>query len=43
MQHGDVVNTLSDNKLISEWIDDYPNTPLNIGIKNFINWFKNYY
>ena len=43
MQQGDVVNTLSDNRLISEWIGTYPKTPLSKGIKIFVNWFKNYY
>ena len=43
LQKGDVVNTLSDNMIINEWIGSYPKTPLNEGIKIFINWYKNYY
>tara|TARA_B100000212_G_scaffold54060_1_gene35592 strand:+ start:4656 stop:5684 length:1029 start_codon:yes stop_codon:yes gene_type:complete len=43
MQQGDVANTLSDNKLISEWIINSPKTSVNEGIKKFINWYKKYY
>ena len=43
LQKGDVVNTLSDNIILNEWIGSYPKTPLNEGIKIFINWYKNYY
>ena len=43
MQKGDVKNTLSDNKIIEEWIGTYPKTPLKIGIKKFIDWYVDYY
>ena len=43
MQRGDVINTLSDNKLIDEWIGTYPKTNLNNGIRLFIDWYKKYY
>ena len=43
LQKGDVVNTLSDNTNIDEWIGAYPKTSLNKGIKKFINWYKDYY
>ena len=43
LQKGDVVNTLSDNSVIDEWIGTYPKTSLKKGIKIFINWFKDYY
>ena len=43
MQKGDVVNTLSDNRILEEWIGTYPKTPLNIGIKKFIDWYLEYY
>ena len=42
MQKGDIVNTLSDNTIIEEWIGTYPKTPLNIGIKKFIDWYLKY-
>ena len=43
LQKGDVINTLSDNKLIDKWIGTYPKTSLKKGIKLFIHWFKDYY
>ena len=43
LQNGDVLNTMSDNTIINEWIGSYPRTSLNEGIKTFVNWFKNYY
>ena len=43
MQKGDVVNTLSDNRILEEWIGTYPKTSLKIGIKKFINWYLEYY
>ena len=43
LQKGDVINTLSDNTVIDEWIGTYPKTPLKKGIKIFIDWFKDYY
>ena len=36
MQKGDIVNTLSDNRILEEWIGTYPKTPLNIGIKKLV-------
>ena len=43
MQKGDVINTLSDNTKLENWIGNYPKTSLNKGIKKFINWYKDYY
>ena len=43
MQKGDVINTLSDNRLLNEWIGASPKTNLNKGIKIFIEWYKDYY
>ena len=43
LQKGDVVNTLSDNTLINEWIGTYTKTSLKKGIKIFIKWYKDYY
>ena len=43
LQKGDVVNTLSDNTNINEWIGNYPTTSLDKGIKMFINRYKDYY
>ena len=43
MQKGDVVNTLSDNRILEEWIGTYPKTPLKIGTKKFIDWYLDFY
>ena len=43
MQDGDVHSTLADNQLISEWTGYKPETPLNNGIKKFINWYLSFY
>ena len=43
IQKGDVVGTHCDNNLISNWINYRPKTPLDKGIKEFINWYKSYY
>ena len=43
MQKGDVANTSSNNKILEEWIGTHPKTPLNIGIKKFIDWYVDYH
>ena len=43
MQAGDVKETKADNSLLENWIGEYPKTPLDRGIKKFINWYKDYY
>ena len=43
IQKGDVINTLSDNRILEEWIGTYPKTPLKIGTKKFIDWYLDFY
>ena len=43
MQPGDVVETFSDNKLLRAWIGNTQRTSLSNGIRNFINWYKDFY
>ena len=43
MQLGDVPYTLSDCTLLNELIGFHPSTPVEIGIKNFFEWYKQYY
>ena len=43
MQDGDVVTTFADTKKIYEWVNFKPNTSLKKGIKEFVNWYKEYY
>ena len=43
LQQGDVINTLSDNSITNEWIGNFPKTSLSTGIREFVNWYKDYY
>ncbi len=43
MQQGDLIETLSDNNNLAEWIDFKPNTSIKRGISLFIDWFKDFY
>ena len=43
MQKGDVKITHSDSKNLEEWIGYHPSTSINVGIKNFVEWYKSYY
>ena len=43
IQPGDVEETAADNSALNEWIDFKPQTKLKKGIKNFANWYKDYY
>ncbi len=43
MQKGDVQKTLANNDMIYDWIGIKPHTSIEIGIRNFIKWFKIYY
>ena len=43
MQLGDVKTTHSDNKKLYEWIQFKAKTPIDLGIKKFCEWYKNFY
>lgn len=43
MQKGDVKQTLSNTNKLKSIIKFQPKTDIEIGIKNFIEWYKNYY
>ena len=43
MQPGDVACTFADTSEIERWINFKPNTPIEHGISEFINWYKNFY
>ncbi len=43
LQKGDVKQTLSDTSLLKKITNYNPKTNYKTGIKNFINWYKNYY
>ena len=43
MQPGDVKETYSNNDSLKQLIDFKPNTSIEEGIKNFIDWYLSYY
>ena len=43
MQKGDVYSTLSDSSLLKRITGYNPKTDYNKGVKNFIDWYKNFY
>ena len=43
MQPGDVEKTFADTENLEKWINFKPNTSIDEGIKNFINWYLSYY
>tara|TARA_A100001011_G_scaffold351468_1_gene391591 strand:+ start:752 stop:1762 length:1011 start_codon:yes stop_codon:yes gene_type:complete len=43
MQPGDVASTHADTALLEKWINYKPNTPIEKGIRNFVNWYKDFY
>ena len=42
-QKGDVKVTSADTKKIENFINFRPNTPIEIGVKKFVKWYKEYY
>lgn len=42
MQAGDVLSTFADTKLIENVINFKPSTHLEVGLKNFVSWYKSY-
>ena len=43
MQAGDVQITSADTSRLESWIGFKPNTSIDKGIKNFIEWYLSYY
>ena len=43
MQFGDVEKTHSSSEKLQKFINYRPNTSVKIGIRNFIEWYKDYY
>ena len=43
IQKGDVIDTLSDNRILEKLIGNFPETSLKKGIKIFINWYWDYH
>jgi UDP-glucuronate 4-epimerase len=43
MQPGDVLKTSSHNALLEDWINFTPSTSIDIGVKNFVDWYRSFY
>ena len=43
MRKGDVINTLSDNRILEEWIGSCTKNPFKYRNKKFIDWYVNIY
>ena len=43
MQMGDVKSTYADTSELDKWINYKPSTSIEEGIKNFVEWYKNFY
>ena len=43
MQPGDVISTAADTSLLDSWVEFRPKTPIKIGVKNFVKWYKEFY
>ncbi|MGC6386810.1 NAD-dependent epimerase [Ewingella sp. S1.OA.A_B6] len=43
MQPGDVLETSADTQALYEAIDFRPETPVDEGVKNFVNWYRTFY
>ena len=43
MQPGDVSSTSADTSKLEEWVDFKPNTSVDKGISEFINWYRSFY
>lgn len=42
MQQGDMRATFANTELLNTWVEFKPNTPISIGIENFVNWYRSY-
>tara|TARA_Y100001978_G_C23695553_1_gene437310 strand:+ start:1374 stop:2408 length:1035 start_codon:yes stop_codon:yes gene_type:complete len=43
LQPGDVISTKADTKSIEQWIGYKSKTPLEVGIKFFVKWYRDFY
>ena len=43
MHIGDVPKTFADTSNLEKYINYKPNTPIDVGIRNFIEWYQEYY
>jgi UDP-glucuronate 4-epimerase len=43
MQPGDVKSTAADTTSLEDWVQFRPDTPVNLGVSRFIDWYLDYY
>jgi UDP-glucuronate 4-epimerase len=43
MQPGDVVATAADTSLLEAWVGFKPSTPIELGLKRFARWYRQFY
>jgi UDP-glucuronate 4-epimerase len=43
MQPGDVVATAADTSLLEAWVGFRPSTPIELGVKRFARWYRQFY
>ena len=43
LQAGDVSDTFSNTSLLNDWVGFHPKTSVKDGVKNFVNWYKEFY
>jgi UDP-glucuronate 4-epimerase len=43
LQPGDVPDTYADMEDLAAYVDYRPATPIEVGIANFVQWYKDYY
>ena len=43
MQPGDVSDTYADTSALEESVDYRPSTPIEVGVSNFVDWYRGYY
>jgi UDP-glucuronate 4-epimerase len=43
LQDGDVPATYADVQALHDWVDFTPATSIDVGIRNFVQWYRAYY
>ena len=43
MQPGDVRSTAAETSLLKDWLDFQPKTSIQVGISNFVDWYRDFY
>ena len=43
LQPGDVPDTWADTEALSHDVGYAPHTPIEVGVKNFVDWYREYY